>query len=57
MSPFNYIYISEALSPCVSHVEDVTDAYRILPLKPEDKRPHGRPRVRWEDNIKIPYIK
>ena len=21
--------------------------------KPEEKRPHGRPRLRWEDNIKI----
>jgi len=27
--------------------------YRILVGKPEGKRPLGRPRRRWEDNIKI----
>ena len=26
--------------------------YRILVGKPEGKRPAGRPRRRWEDNIK-----
>jgi hypothetical protein len=28
-------------------------AYRVLVGKPEGKRPLGRPRSRWEDNIKI----
>jgi len=27
--------------------------YRILVGKPEGKRPFGRPRRRWEDNIKM----
>ena len=27
--------------------------YRVLVGKPEGKRPLGRPRRRWEDNIKI----
>ena len=27
--------------------------YRVLMRKPEGKRPFGRPRVRWEDNIKM----
>jgi len=27
--------------------------YRILVRKPEGKRPLGRPRHRWEDNIKM----
>jgi hypothetical protein len=27
--------------------------YRVLVGKPEEKRPLGRPRLRWEDNIKI----
>ena len=27
--------------------------YRILVGKPEGKRPLGRPRHRWEDNIKM----
>jgi hypothetical protein len=27
--------------------------YRILVGKPEGKRPLGRPKLRWEDNIKV----
>jgi len=27
--------------------------YRVLVGKPEGKRPLGRPRLTWEDNIKI----
>jgi len=29
------------------------DVYRVLVGKPEEKRPTGRPRRRWEDNIKM----
>jgi hypothetical protein len=29
------------------------NAYKILVEKPEGKRPLGRPRLRWEDNIKM----
>jgi len=28
-------------------------AYRVLVGKPEEKRPLGRPRLRWEDNINM----
>jgi len=28
-------------------------AYRVLVGKPEGKRPHGRSRYRWENNIKL----
>jgi hypothetical protein len=28
-------------------------AYRVLVWKPEGRRPLGRPRRRWENNIKI----
>ena len=31
--------------------------YRVLVGKPEGKRPLGRPRRRWEDNIKIIFRK
>ena len=27
--------------------------HRVLVGKPEGKRPLGRPRLRWEDNVKI----
>jgi len=29
--------------------------YRVLVGKPEGKRPLGRPRRRWEDNIKMDH--
>jgi hypothetical protein len=29
------------------------NAYRILVVMPEGKRPLGRPRCRWVDNIKM----
>jgi hypothetical protein len=29
------------------------DVYRVLVRKPEGKRPLGRPRCRWEDNVRI----
>jgi len=31
---------------------EMRSAYTILVVKPERKRPPGRPRRRWEDNIK-----
>jgi hypothetical protein len=33
------------------------NAYRILVGKPEGKRPLGRPRRRWVDNIKMDLMK
>ena len=29
------------------------NAYKVLVGKPESKRPLGRPRCRWDDNIKV----
>jgi hypothetical protein len=34
-------------------VGEKRNAYRILVGKPEGKKPLGRPRRSWEDNIKI----
>jgi hypothetical protein len=36
----------------VARMEEKRGAYRILVGKPEGRRPLGRPRRRWEDNIK-----
>ena len=36
----------------VACMEKRRGGYRILVGKPEGKRPLGRPRRRWEDNIK-----
>jgi len=35
----------------VAHMGEGRDVYRVLVGKPEGKRPLGRPRRRWEDNI------
>ena len=37
----------------VARVGEGRDVYRVLVGKPEGKRLLGRPRRRWEDNIKI----
>jgi len=37
----------------VACVGDMKGAYRVLVVRPDGKRPRGRPRLRWEDNIKI----
>jgi hypothetical protein len=34
-------------------MEETRNAYRILVGKPEGKRPLGRPKRRWGDNIKM----
>ena len=36
-----------------SHGKICDDAYKILVGRPEGRRPLGRPRRRWEDNIKM----
>jgi hypothetical protein len=33
-------------------MEEKTGAYRILEGRPEGRRPLGRPKYRWENNIK-----
>jgi len=37
----------------VARMVEGRGVYRVLVGKPEGKRPVGRPRGRWEDNIKI----
>jgi hypothetical protein len=37
----------------VARIGEKCNAYRILVGKPEGKRPLGRPRCRWVDNIKM----
>jgi len=36
-----------------STYEGDRDVYKVLTGKPEEQRPLGRPRHRWEDNIKM----
>ena len=37
----------------VAHMEQSRNAYRVLVGKPEGKSHLGRPRRRWEDNIRM----
>jgi hypothetical protein len=37
----------------VARMGEIRNAYRILVGKPEGKRPLGRPRRNWVDNIKM----
>jgi hypothetical protein len=41
----------------VARMVEVRDAYNILVVKPEGRRPLGRPRHGWEDNIKMDFRK
>jgi hypothetical protein len=38
---------------CSTHKGENGNAYMILLGKPEGKRPLGRPRRRWVDNVKM----
>ena len=40
------------MTVCISMGEGIS-VHRFLMGKPEGKRPLGRPRCRWEDNIKM----
>ena len=37
----------------VAHMEEGRGVHKVLVGKPEGKRQLGRPRCRWEDNIKL----
>ena len=37
----------------VERMEEARGVYRVLVGKPEGKRPLGKPRRSWEDNIKM----
>jgi hypothetical protein len=39
-----------------THVK-IKNAYKILVEKPEEKRPFGRPKHTWKDNIKMDFKK
>ena len=42
---------------CSTYGGERRGIYRVLVRKPEGKRPPGRPRHRWEDNIKMIFRK
>jgi hypothetical protein len=46
-------YRSTRLAGHVTCMGKIINAHKILIWKPEGKRPVGRPRHRWDDNIKM----
>ena len=39
----------------VAHMEERVGVYRVLVGKPMGRRPLGRPKYRWKDNIKMDF--
>jgi hypothetical protein len=39
----------------IARIGEMRDARKILIGKPKEKIPLGRPRLRWEDNIRIVF--
>jgi hypothetical protein len=54
-SSANTIWVIKSRMRLAGHVARIggcRSAYRVLVGRPKGKRPLGRPRRRWEDNIK-----
>jgi hypothetical protein len=47
------LYTEDVMGRACSTNGEKRNAYRILVGNPERKRPLGRPKRRWEDNIKM----
>jgi hypothetical protein len=49
------IFTKTEMGRTCSTMGERRDAYRVLMVKPEGRRPLGTPRRRWEDNIKMDF--
>ena len=52
----NFVWVIKSRMRWAGHVarmDEERGVYRVLVGKPEGKRPLGRPRLRWVDNIKM----
>jgi hypothetical protein len=47
------LIVKDGMGRACSMHGKVSNAYKILVRKPEGKRPLGRPRSRWKDNIRV----
>jgi hypothetical protein len=50
------IFIPAANARNVARMGEKRNAYRLLVGKPEGRRPLGRPRRRWVDNIRVDLV-
>jgi hypothetical protein len=47
------VIVKDGMGGACGTNREVSNAYKILVGKPEGKRSLGRPRCRWEDNIRV----
>jgi hypothetical protein len=47
------VIVKDGMSRTCGTSREVSNVYKILVGKPEGKRSLGRPRRRWEDNIRV----
>ena len=52
---FSAPVVQHGLVKHVAYIGERRSIYRVLVGKPVEKRPLGRPRHRWEDNIKMDF--
>ena len=55
LSAFRFLYLFIRLAGHVACMGEALGVYRILLGKPERRRPMGRPRRRWVDNIRMDF--
>ena len=55
MSGTNYEAYSLSRAGHEARMEEGRSAFKVLTGKPTGKRPLGRPRRRWEDNIRMDF--
>jgi hypothetical protein len=57
MTSYTHKYLENIIlvNLCIDSMGETINAYRILVGKPEGKRPLGRPRRRWVDDIKMDF--
>ena len=48
-----FVTLNSSLVHYYTRMGERRGVYRVLVCKPEGKRPHGRPRRTWKDNIKL----
>jgi hypothetical protein len=53
MKPYSVVNVNDEVGRAYSMNGKKRNTYRILVSKPEGKRPLGRPRRTWMDNIKM----
>jgi hypothetical protein len=52
-TPHHISFKKNEMDGHTAHTGERKGSYRVLMGRPEGQRPIGRPKCRWEDNIKV----